>query len=700
MATARLLDPPARLAHQDPAGARAASGRHRLEPATVLALALLAACLYAAFAHGSVAPAPTERLQLALAVVAAASAAAWLWNAKLVLRAPAQAWAGLALLIGFAIWSGLSILWSVSPDSTWAEANRALGYVLVVGLAVAFGASHPRAIQFTVRGFLAVVLAVTAYALGQKLVPGLHVTGLFNLDQTGQLPRLQEPFGYWNALGLFIALGVPLALSLAVDRERSDRLRMAAASVIVPMLVTIAFTYSRGAALALIGGLAVGIALSGARLRSLLWLGLATMSAAPPVILGLLNHSLTAINVDLGDRELAGVELAAVIAACMTLLALAAPQVIQHEGATDVSSAQARLIKRSFSSLAAVLVAILLIVVALSPRGLPGTVSHGWRSFTSTRAVAVNDPGRLLSADSENRWVWWKEAARAFGDRPIAGWGAGSFGVVHLLYRRDQLSVQQPHSVPLQFLAETGVIGAVLGLGAVALLLAAAARSVRHRPRTGDRLLAAGLLAGAVTYAVHALYDWDWEIPGVTLPALLFLGVLAGGALVGRVSGPATAEQETSRSPRVRWQAGAAVASSAVCLSAFALSVMTPRLAAARAGNALLAASSASGSGLRPALSDALLADRLDPVSDRGLLVAATVEIHLHHNERARRYLLAAVERQPTDGVAWQRLAVQDLVLGDRQDGVIAGRRALARDPHGVAARALAANLAAAGRLP
>jgi tetratricopeptide (TPR) repeat protein len=125
--------------------------------------------------------------------------------------------------------------------------------------------------------------------------------------------------------------------------------------------------------------------------------------------------------------------------------------------------------------------------------------------------------------------------------------------------------------------------------------------------------------------------------------------------------------------------------------------VITPRLAAARAGNALLAASSASGSGLRPALSDALLADRLDPVSDRGLLVAATVEIHLHHNERARRYLLAAVERQPTDGVAWQRLAVQDLVLGDRHDAVIAGRRALALDPHGVAARALAANLDAAG---
>jgi tetratricopeptide (TPR) repeat protein len=128
--------------------------------------------------------------------------------------------------------------------------------------------------------------------------------------------------------------------------------------------------------------------------------------------------------------------------------------------------------------------------------------------------------------------------------------------------------------------------------------------------------------------------------------------------------------------------------------------VITPRLAAARADNALLAASSASGSALRPALSDALLADRLDPASDRGLLVAATVESHLRHDERARRYLLAAVERQPTDEIAWQRLAVQDLMLGDRRDAAIAGRRALALDPRGVAAQALVANLSAAGRRP
>ena len=63
--------------------------------------------------------------------------------------------------------------------------------------------------------------AVTAYALGQKLLPGVHLDGIFHLDQTAVLTRLQEPFGYWNALALFIAMGVPCALASAVDRRRA-----------------------------------------------------------------------------------------------------------------------------------------------------------------------------------------------------------------------------------------------------------------------------------------------------------------------------------------------------------------------------------------------------------------------------------------------------------------------------------------------
>jgi tetratricopeptide (TPR) repeat protein len=275
--------------------------------------------------------------------------------------------------------------------------------------------------------------------------------------------------------------------------------------------------------------------------------------------------------------------------------------------------------------------------------------------------------------------VWWKEAAGAFSDRPIGGWGAGSFSVVHLLYRRDTLSVQQPHSVPLQFLAETGVIGASLALGAGALLLAGGVGAVRRRTSERERLLAAALLAGGVAYAVHELYDWDWNIPGVTIPALVFLGVLGGSLRPGqrgrRLGGLAR--------PRRVGLRVLALATATLGMLAFALSVVVPQVAASEASQAIVTASTASGARLRQALSTALSASRLDPLSDAGLKAASTIAIHLGRRTQARRYLLAAVDRNPTDGQAWQELAFEDFATGDDREGLAAVQRARALDPQG-----------------
>jgi len=39
-------------------------------------------------------------------------------------------------------------------------------------------------------------------------------------------------------------------------------------------------------------------------------------------------------------------------------------------------------------------------------------------------------------------------------------------------------------------------------------------------------VLAAGPIAGFVVYAVHAPLDWDWEMPAVTLVAIVLAGAL------------------------------------------------------------------------------------------------------------------------------------------------------------------------------
>ncbi len=359
----------------------------------------MAACLYAAFAHGAVASADEERLQIALAVIALAGALAW-GGRRLSLRAPGRVWVALGLLAAFAFWSGVTVLWSVAPDRAWTECNRVMTYALVLAPAIALGASLKRSAARVADGLL---------------------------------------------------------------------------------------------------------------------------------LVGLNSHPLTATGVALSTRETAGAELLVVLAACLALMLTGAQRLIALERRRSLSSAQTRRIARGLLGVSAVAIVAAIIAAAGSSRGLTGTVSHAWSSFSATRTTSITNPSRLLSADAENRWVWWTEAARAFGDRPIQGWGAGSFAVVHLRYRRDRLTVQQPHSLPLQLLSETGLVGAGLGLGSLALLLCAGVAAVRRRdPRLAGAT--AALLGVGTAFCVHALYDWDWDIPAVTLPALIALGVLGAGA--------------------------------------------------------------------------------------------------------------------------------------------------------------------------
>ena len=636
-----------------------------------IAVALLALVLYAAFDHGAVALPVDTRLQVAIAAIAAV--------------------AGTVLLAAFACWSGITVLWSVAPDQTWIELYRAIAYVIALCLAIAVGASLARAGELVAKGFAAIALAVSAYALGQKLFPGLHLAGVFNLNQTGALPRLQEPLGYWNALALFIVLGVPVALALAVDSTRTARGRLAAACAVELMLLTIALTYSRGGLLALAIALVVAIGAGGERLRSLLWLSVAAIATVPPLVLGLSSHSLTAAGVPLSSREGAGGLLALVLVASLAGLVAAGRRLLALEPRLRLKAGSARRLRRLALAAISVLVLGALVAVSLSSRGLGGTVSHAWNSFTSTQAVSNYNPNRLLTTAS-NRWVWWKEAAGAFSDRPLGGWGAGSFGVVHLLYRRDTLPVQQPHSVPLQFLAETGVVGALLGIGALALLLGAAGRGIRARARGTERLLAAALLAGAVAYGVHCLYDWDWNIPAVSLPALVFLGVLIGarkgprpsGARGSRVAGAPSLERPSLGS-RARW-----LCALTLWLCVFALSAVLPSLAASKANSALIQAASGSPGALRGAQASAALASSLDPLSDAGLRAEASVAIHEGRLARARAELQQAVGRDPTDGLAWNALALVYGLLRDTAGETFALQRMVALDPRAQSAQAIA----------
>jgi O-Antigen ligase len=373
------------------------------------------------------------------------------------------------------------------------------------------------------------------------------------------------------------------------------------------------------------------------------------------------------------------------------VMVLGADRLLVAERQTTLTADQRRRIVRALQAGAAGAALLVVAAVALSTRGLTGTVSHLWSSFTSTHGLSVSDPSRLLSADSANRWVWWREAIGAFSGRPLGGWGAGSFPVVHLLYRHDTISVLHAHSVPLEWLAETGLIGFGLAVGAWALLVRTGLTAVRHRLRPEQRLFAGALLAGALAYSLHALYDWDWDIPGVTIPALILLGTLAGSLRSEpRPLTAATLRPIRRAGPGMRLL-GLAAATFGLCV--YAASAVLPGMAGDRASDAFVAAGSSARGVLAAAQHDASVAGKLDPFSDAGLKASAAIAQQRKDLPLARSYLLEAVHRQPSDGFAWRELAFVDTEAGYLSQAVSAAQRMLELDPEGVDTNGIAQQL-------
>jgi O-antigen ligase len=132
------------------------------------------------------------------------------------------------------------------------------------------------------------------------------------------------------------------------------------------------------------------------------------------------------------------------------------------------------------------------------------------------RDVPEATPGRLASVQS-NRYAYWKVALRTFGDHPLRGAGSGSFQAEWLRERPFREPVRDAHSLYLETPAELGLVGLAL------LLTLVGATAVAAR-RAGRAL--AGPVAALVAYALHAGVDWDWELPALTLVALVLAGLV------------------------------------------------------------------------------------------------------------------------------------------------------------------------------
>jgi len=522
--------------------------------------------------------------------------------------------------VALTVWTGATIAWSIIPDRSWDSFNRTVAYAAFLGLGVVLAAAGGRLSARLAATMLSLVIAITlTWALLAKAVPALDPEG-------DRVARLREPVGYWNALALLADMALALGLWLGTARGHRRSVRIAGGLLVYVATLSLLLTLSRAGVLVGVGVLVLWLALSSERVESGLLL---LASGGPAVLVGAWAFTRPALTEDVATRSDRVADGA--VFGVLALIGAGIVVLLVTFGARRGLAEEAR--RRVGRGLVAV--AVICAVAAVA--GLGVATANAVSSGRSCSEV-VNDPSRLSSLDPNNRLCWWGEAWDVFVGHSPLGAGAGTFEIARKRYRPDARSVVEPHSVPLQHLADGGVVALALFLGLIGAAAAACVCALR-RLDGPERAAGVALVAAPAAYLGHALVDYNWNFLAVSAPTMVALGVLAAA---GRTPG------EHRKRPLL---AVAVLLVAAVVLVSFSF----PRLA----------------DRMERSSTRALVADDIELAHDRGLwarffnplsidpifALARVEESRLRLGHAERRYI-RAVELQPDNPEAWYALGL------------------------------------------
>jgi hypothetical protein len=635
-----------------------------------LAVALAAIGLRAG---GGLALGSTTKVEMSLDIAGGVLAA------LAALAAGGRRWWGGVSIGTFAVLTGvtaLSITWAIQPSDAWLETNRTFSYLVVF----AGGVVLARMAGAWWSGLLgAVIVATTAiciWALLSKVLPSAIAP-----DEI--YARLREPYGYWNAVGLTAALGVPGALWLGARRSGHGAVNALAWPVMGILLLTVLLAYSRGSLLAVVVGCAFWFAVVPLRLRGVAVLAGGAIGALLVSGWVFAQDTLTKDKVPIAERAASGHELGlAMLVMALVLLALGLG--VNFAAARRPLSGPARKRAGAVILVGVALVPVALVVaLALSSKGLGGSISSGWSSLTNPndQTTVLNDPSRLTSVGSV-RARYWDESIKIFNAHTVKGVGAGGYKTARLRYRTDRLAVSHSHGYVVQTAADLGLVG-LLASGALLLawlvatgrtlgwrvslgarraraLLrrgppAPAARALDPRVTFGPEHVAMATLATVVlVFGVHSFVDWTWFVPGTAVLALLAAGWVAGrGPLDEPAPDPRELRGAMAAGARAPWRI--ATACFVLALGLLAAWTAWQPLRAQHADNEALAAISTND--YAKANAAVAAARARNPLSIDPLLTEALVENAAKHRDRARAALVDAVRLQPSNPEPWEYLS-------------------------------------------
>jgi tetratricopeptide (TPR) repeat protein len=580
-----------------------------------------------------------------------------------------------------------SVWWSVNPSDSWLEANRTMAYAAAFGCGIALARLVPHRWSALIGATVVCATVISGYAMLTKILPGT-----FAPDEV--YARLREPFGYWNAVGLMAALGVPGALWLAARRHGHAAISALAYPILGLLIVTVLLAYSRGSLLALVVGCGVWFGTVPLRLRGVTALAAGALGASVVSWWVFAQDELTKDDVPLDVRASAGHQLGLALAVMLLVLLAVGLASLFFTARRPPDPGTRR------QAGTALIVGLLLMPVALagalalSEKGLGGSISSGWKSLTDPNArLPANDPGRLTAVGSV-RARYWDQAIKIFRARKTTGVGAGGYATARPRFRTDDLAVRHAHGYLVQTAADLGLLGLAASLALVAAWLAAMARTLALRAgwqRAGFDAERVGLFTLAsivVVFGVHSLIDFTWFVPGVAILALVTAGWLAGRGPSHTTPetsapsspiplGPATLRERIHAGAEDRRRLAAALGILVVALGA-AWATWQPERSFHTGNEAL---SLIDDGKVDEARDKAIRARDLNPLSIEPLFERSAVEVAAGRKDEAAAALEQAVRLQPSNPVPWLRLAEFKLATGDAQSALNLLGPALYLDP-------------------
>jgi O-antigen ligase len=546
-----------------------------------------------------------------------------------------------AFLAAFTVWSFATILWADAKGEAWDGANRTLLYLIVFCTFALWPQRAESTTALTVAWIasLAVIAAVTLATVDASSEPLRYFLN----------DRLDEPAGYANANAALFLMPAWPAVVLSGRAELAWWLRGLLSAAAVLLAGASLVSQSRGSVYALPIVLIVLFAAMPGRVRN--FGAMLPVAGAMAIIAPVVGTAAQKIRD--GDAPTQAVDaLLPTIAACALVagIVMCIASLIEIRFRSPQTRRAARL---SFATLGGA-AAVAAVVTGLAFAGNPvHAVRDGWDSFRS----GPGEPGprgRLFSGGlGSYRYDIYRVGSNTFLDHPVGGIGGDNFAAEYLEHRHSaEDTPRYPHSLVLRTLSQTGIIGAILLLGAIGGAVLGGLRAMRR----AEPLASVVAVGGTITFVywlVHGSADWLWEFAGLGAAAWAMVGLAC--ALDPRPAVPAYAPER-----RRHHTVSAALT---VAFLAAAVSLALPwfsQLEVERAARTWQADPQAAYDRLDRA------ADQ-NPLSDQPFLVAGTIALRQEDLRRARREFLAADDRNPRSWYAALELGAIASNLDERQ---------------------------------